>query len=397
MASVWIVTRDGARGRKYHLYFTDPVSGKNVHHKGFERWKDAQAEGHRLRAYIDTGSLGELRQAKERNRPLTVGDVAEALAADWETRAVKGRLSPKTLQGYKDFLSLVVRDFGDRLIMELSAEEVEAYHIALLKKRTPVTANRRLFVLKQVGKKAAALKAVAGNPYAAITYASEAKQMRTRRLSPEEAARLVRAAADKGVRRYMLPIVLLTLDYGASRQELLDLSWDRVDLAEGVITFIRTKNGVVRTRDLTERCLAALADWKKQQRGQRERRNVTRPSSNLVFCHSDGRRFSDFRSAWRGLTRAAALVDYRFHDNRHTYCSSIVNVGGSLKDVMEMIGHRDIRSANRYSHLERERVADVQRRVGELYARVGESDGDEGCGKRGRRKGAGARGSRGRG
>lgn len=370
MASVWIVPRDGARGRRYHIYFTDPVTGKNTHHKGFERKKDAQDEVHRLRALIDTGRNADLRRARDRTRPLTVQEVAGPLVEGWEARVVKGRLSEVTLRGYKEFLALVLRDFGGRLIADVRKAEVETYHLDLVRKISPAAGNRRLFILKQIGKQAVALGCLDDNPFSSIGYASEARHVRDRRLTPEEANRLAQATRAPGIMKYMLPLVLLTLDYGASRQELLDLSWSRLDLERGLVTFSRTKNGVVRTRDLTDRCRMALLEWREHQKANRERRGISSPISDLVFCHTDGRRFGDFRSSWRRLTRAAGLADYHFHDNRHTFCSSIVNVGGSLKDVMEMIGHRDMRSANRYSHLEKGRVADIQQRVSDLYGRA---------------------------
>jgi hypothetical protein len=77
MASVWIVPRDGARDRKYLVYYTDPVTGKNKYHKAFPRKKDAQDEEHRLRAYIDTGRNDGLRPARERARPIPSGKWAD--------------------------------------------------------------------------------------------------------------------------------------------------------------------------------------------------------------------------------------------------------------------------------------------------------------------------------
>lgn len=375
MASVWIVARNGARGRKYHLYFTDPATGKNRHHKGFERKKDAQEEGHRLRAFIDTGRVGEIRLSQERRRPLTFRDIGESLVAEWEMRVAKGRMSGTTLAGYKDILRLVLRDFGEKMVMEVGTAEVERYHVEVVKRLSPASGNRRLFILKQISRKALALKALSEDPFKGIGYASEARHKRDRRLTPVEAERLVSAARTRGIMKYMLPLVLLTLDYGASRQELLDLAWSKVDLERGVITFERTKNGVLRTRELTARCREALLSWQGYQRKQRQRKGIAAPVSDFVFCRSDGRRLGSFRSSWRRLTKIAGLADYHFHDNRHTFCSSIVNVGGSLKDVMEMIGHKDMRSANRYSHLEKERVADIQKRVSALYGRA---SGDEG-------------------
>jgi len=173
----------------------------------------------------------------------------------------------------------------------------------------------------------------------------------------------------------VLPMVLLSLDFGASRQELLDMVWGSLDLVAGTVTFKRTKNRVNRTMTLTARCREALLAWRKRQEMNRRRMGIGRPSSDLVFCHTDGGRLAGFRSSWRRLTKAAGISDYHFHDNRHTFCSGIVNVGGTLKDVMAMIGHKDLRSANRYSHVDKERVADMQQRVSERYARVVGDDG----------------------
>ncbi len=375
MASVWIVPRDGARGRKYLVYYTDPATGKNKYHKAFPRKKDAQDEEHRLRAYIDTGRNDGLRPARERTRPMSVREVAGLLIPDWEARMVKGKMSKATLDGYKVFLESVLQVYGDRLVMDMRKDEVDAYHAGMTEKKSPASANRRLFVLKQICKKAVALKALSEDPLKGIGFADEEKHQRNRHLDPEEADRLVRAAKAPGFRKYMLPMVLLSLDFGASRQELLDMVWGSLDLVAGTITFKRTKNKVNRTMTLTARCREALLAWRKRQELNRRRMGIGRPSSDLVFCHADGGRLAGFRSSWRRLTKAAGISDYHFHDNRHTFCSGIVNVGGTLKDVMAMIGHKDLRSANRYSHVDKARVADMQRKISERYARVAGDDG----------------------
>lgn len=58
--------------------------------------------------------------------------------------------------------------------------------------------------------------------------------------------------------------------------------------------------------------------------------------------------FRKFKDAAKSIGLPAAL---RFHDLRHTTASLIVNAGGSLKDVQEILGQKTAASANRYSHL----------------------------------------------
>lgn len=61
------------------------------------------------------------------------------------------------------------------------------------------------------------------------------------------------------------------------------------------------------------------------------------------------------RWVFRKFKLAAAAIglppELRFHDLRHTTASLIVNAGGSLKDVQEILGQKTPASANRYAHL----------------------------------------------
>ncbi|MGL1864198.1 MAG: tyrosine-type recombinase/integrase [Pseudodesulfovibrio sp.] len=59
-----------------------------------------------------------------------------------------------------------------------------------------------------------------------------------------------------------------------------------------------------------------------------------------------------FKAAWKSVCKSLGLKDFHFHDNRHTYCSNIIMAGGTLKHAKEMIGHKTLRMADRYSHLE---------------------------------------------
>ncbi|WP_433972803.1 tyrosine-type recombinase/integrase [Tunturiibacter lichenicola] len=43
------------------------------------------------------------------------------------------------------------------------------------------------------------------------------------------------------------------------------------------------------------------------------------------------------------MLNEAKVKKYRWHDNRHTFCSSLVQAGKSLKVVQELAGHRDIK------------------------------------------------------
>jgi integrase len=54
---------------------------------------------------------------------------------------------------------------------------------------------------------------------------------------------------------------------------------------------------------------------------------------------------------FKRAAKKIGMPDLRFHDLRHTTASLIINAGGTLKDVQEVLGHRSVITANRYSHM----------------------------------------------
>jgi site-specific recombinase XerD len=45
------------------------------------------------------------------------------------------------------------------------------------------------------------------------------------------------------------------------------------------------------------------------------------------------------------------LTDVRIHDLRHSFASFLVNAGRSLYEVQRILGHTQIKTTQRYSHL----------------------------------------------
>lgn len=63
--------------------------------------------------------------------------------------------------------------------------------------------------------------------------------------------------------------------------------------------------------------------------------------------------------------RAATVGDgVRFHDLRHSTASAMVNAGVPLHTIGAVLGHKDPRSTMRYSHLQRETLADAVGLIG---------------------------------
>jgi len=157
---------------------------------------------------------------------------------------------------------------------------------------------------------------------------------RARWLTVEEATRLLDACRESR-NPALVDLVEFSLFTGLRQAEALGLDWNRVDRSRGVILLEITKSGRRREVPLNDGADAVLV-----RRGPKE--------EGLVF---GARSFDHFRSAWeRALTRAK-LMDFRFHDLRHTYASWLVQKRVTLLEVKDLLGHASLAMTKRYSHL----------------------------------------------
>jgi site-specific recombinase XerD len=69
-----------------------------------------------------------------------------------------------------------------------------------------------------------------------------------------------------------------------------------------------------------------------------------------------GKPFSSVFFARDAARKRAAMPELRVHDLRHSFASFLVNAGRSLYEVQELLGHADIKTTSRYSHLSRDRL-----------------------------------------
>lgn len=72
--------------------------------------------------------------------------------------------------------------------------------------------------------------------------------------------------------------------------------------------------------------------------------------------------------AWQRARSAAKLPHIHFHDLRHSAASEMINAGVDLYTVGRVLGHRDSRSTQRYSHLTAETLAAAVGQIGKRRA-----------------------------
>ena len=71
----------------------------------------------------------------------------------------------------------------------------------------------------------------------------------------------------------------------------------------------------------------------------------------LVFPDATGKKPLGIREAFEGAVERAGIVDFRFHDLRHTFASYLAMNGASLPEIAEVLGHKTLAMVKRYAHL----------------------------------------------
>jgi len=231
---------------------------------------------------------------------------------------------------------------------------------------TKATAGRDFACLRSALSKAVEWRLIEQNPLLGIRQRSVQSRKVVRFLSKNEEARLRSALAARdqtGVqgrsnanalrRKYgqptlpdlapdayidhLTPVVLLAMNTGMRRGELLTITWADVNLEAKMLTIRaeHAKSGRQRHVPLNVEALDVLRRW----------RSVDCKPAQRVFA------VGDIKKGWGKLLTDAGIEQFRFHDLRHHFASKLVRAGVDLNTVRELLGHADISMTLRYAHL----------------------------------------------
>ena len=164
------------------------------------------------------------------------------------------------------------------------------------------------------------------------------KKGRTRYLSDNERKRLFKACrGSKWNKLYLL--VLMAITTGARRGELTNLQWSNIDLKRKTAHVLTSKNGEEKILPLTDDVIFELQKF-----------NLDYYS--LIFCSEiKSNKPYDFFKQWNSVRDEAELIDFRFHDLRHTTASYLAQNGATLIEIADVLGHKQIEVTKRYAHL----------------------------------------------
>lgn len=232
----------------------------------------------------------------------------------------------------------LVPAFGNEMLAALSTKKISSYVSGRLADGvSPSTTNRERAVLGKILSLAVEWGRLGENPVRKVKKLEEPKG-RLRFLADSEASQLLERAP-----RHLKPVITCALHTGGRLSEILGLTWENVDLGNGLLYFTGTKSGQVREIPLDATLTATLKERYKI-------RSLAGDARHFVFTRF-GKRLRDVRTGFQTACTSAKLTGVTFHTLRHTFASQLVMRGADLKTIQELLGHEDLTMTQRYAHL----------------------------------------------
>lgn len=239
----------------------------------------------------------------------------------------------KSWQSDEFNLKRILAAFKGKNLSTVTTEDIEKFKAQRAREVSPATTNRELATLKTMFNKAIAWGKMENSPAKTVQFLREPNP-RVRFLEKEEVIKLLANCKGK-----LKPIVILALNTGMRRGEILNLKWRDIDFRRDIIYLMDTKNGERREIPMNKQVKTALIRVKKH------------PESPYIFCGRNGKPFGHVTKSFFTALESSGIVNFHFHDLRHTFASHLVMSGVDINTTRELLGHKDLRMTLRYSHL----------------------------------------------
>jgi integrase len=167
-------------------------------------------------------------------------------------------------------------------------------------------------------------------------------------------------ACGKSDNKRLLPLFMLAVGLGLRASALLWLHITEINLEARTIRIPekRSKNGQAFTLSI-EGVLYPYVKFLYDN---------CHPKSGLLFPDpANPFKRMCYRSVWAEALKLAGISNFRFHDCRHTCGSYLAMAGYGLGDIAEILNHKTLEMAKRYTHLAEEYRAKLPLKMNEAF------------------------------
>lgn len=316
--------KDGRKRESKEWWYDFYFEGWRHREKGTPNRRETESLGYEKLKALKEGRLGVEQKTKTK-----FDELAEDFLTDYRVN------KKRTLYKAQHCVKLLLGEFGGKEAAGITTPRIKTYVQKRMKeKASNGTINRELAALKRMFN-----LAVRSTPpkVTQVPYVPMLKEAPPRKGFFEHSEYLSLLVA---LPEPLQPVLVFGYRVGWRKEEILNLTWDQVDLVEGTVRIEAgdTKNEEARTIYLDDELKALF-------REQLAKRKVDCP---YVF-HREGEKIKYFRKSWKSACAKAGLGDKIFHDLRRTAVRNMVRAGIPERVAMMISGHKTRSVFERYN------------------------------------------------
>jgi integrase len=361
-----VFKRKGKRGAVWYAKYRLP-DGRQQKKRLGQAWteKTAPPDGYFTKGKAEKYLDELLRQTREGTLPglVQTGKTFADAAAEWLAYCENVRdCKPSTLRDYRNMVRVLDREFGRRKIESITTEDINLWISGYGGSNR--TRQKYLVCIGSIFKRAMKVYGLPRNPADLVERPRVRRAAKIDVLRPDEVLALVRAAESDQDAAIFHTAAFAGLRMG----ELLALRWRDVDFTRRTIHVREnwTQGETTTPKGGSERAVPMAEEVAERLARIGQRPHFT-GDDDLVFCAEGGGHlgYKSLKERYRAALRAAGLrKDFRFHNLRHTFGSTVIRHADS-REVMEWMGHADLTTTRRYlAFVDRE---DAAKRVSEAF------------------------------
>lgn len=327
-----------------------------VFKRGSSWFYDVNFEGKRLRKIIP----GARARGEAQNALITIK--ADILRGEFRIKTEKKIFFEDLVKKYikyaknnkdsweRDVFSLknLTPHFKGMLLSKINPEHIENFKNKRIKEVSPATCNRELSCLRFMFSLAVRYKDVDVNPVKEVKQFKE-KQKDMIILDKQQIMKLTETASG-----HLRVFIILALNTGARKGELLKLRWSDVDFTNLYIFIKETKSGVPRKVPMNSVVVETL-------------KGIKRESEFVFYNPTTKKQINSVYKGFKAASQRIGVPGLRIHDLRHLAATLMVTGGTDLVTVSKILGHSSIQMTMRYSHPTPENMQRAVDKLGEIF------------------------------
>ena len=262
--------------------------------------------------------------------------------------------SPHTVSAYLSDVNLFIEWVGRQSIVtpDVVTKDVVRQYIGFLTtmKMAKRTTGRKLAALRRYFGWLARNQQISVDPTIGVRTPSDTGRLPKVLTNEQLGALLHTDDTDQPDWKIARDTAVIELLYGSGLRvsELCSLDIDSINVKQLAVSVLG-KGGKERRVPVGEPSLVALKQWVALRSEV-----VTNASTVALFVNSRGTRLGT-RDV-RRIIDARSLAPTHPHALRHTYATHLLDNGADLRAVQELLGHADVATTQRYTHVSKERL-----------------------------------------